>query len=90
MKNNMRRSLVLLAASATAVSTVLGALTLTGPAEATERTRAGPSACRGTAELTVTPEEGTCLSWPLDQSRARITTRPTGWPETRYRKAWGA
>jgi len=62
---HMRRSLVLAAASATAVSAVLGALALLTPAEATEQTRAGPSICRGMEQLTVPGAErleAACLS----------------------------
>lgn len=40
MKNNMRRTITL-APSATALSTVLAALALLSPAEATEQARAG-------------------------------------------------
>jgi hypothetical protein len=42
MKKNMSRSIVLMGASATAVSTALGALALTATAEVTEQVRAGP------------------------------------------------
>jgi hypothetical protein len=52
MKKNMRRTITL-AASATAVTTVLGELALLAPAEATDQTRASPSACRGMEQLTV-------------------------------------
>jgi hypothetical protein len=60
----MRRTITL-AASATAVSTVLGALALLSPAQATEQARAGPSACPGMAQLTVPGAErleAACLS----------------------------
>ena len=51
---NMRRSVVSVAASITAVTTVIGALALLAPAGAAERpSRAGPSACRGMEQLTV-------------------------------------
>ena len=51
---NMRRSVVSVAASITAVTTVIGALALLAPAGAAERpSRAGHSACRGMEQLTV-------------------------------------
>ena len=62
---DMRRSIVL-AASITAVSTVLGALAVLAPAGATKGTaRAGPSTYRGTEHHTVLGakrREVTCLS----------------------------
>ncbi|WP_346277369.1 tannase/feruloyl esterase family alpha/beta hydrolase [Pseudonocardia sp.] len=61
----MRRSIALVMTSATAVSTVLGALALPAPAEATEQASAGPSACRGMQQLTVSGAErleAACLS----------------------------
>lgn len=64
MKKNMRRTITL-AASATAVSTVLGALAVLAPAAAAEQVRAGPSACRGMEQLTVPGAErleAACLS----------------------------
>ncbi len=51
---NMRRSVVSVAASITAVTTVIGAFALLAPAGAAERpSRAEPSACRGMEQLTV-------------------------------------
>jgi hypothetical protein len=64
MRKNMRRTMTL-AASATAVSTLLGTLALLSPAEATERARAGPSTCPGMDQLTVPGAErqvAACLS----------------------------
>ncbi|MDT5025207.1 MAG: hypothetical protein QOE61_1633 [Micromonosporaceae bacterium] len=64
MKQNMRRTITL-AASATAVSTVLGALAVLTPAQATEQAPAGTSACRGMSQLTVPGAErleAACLS----------------------------
>ena len=49
----LRTSLALLAASATAVGTVMGALALTGPANATEPISPDKATCRGMARLTV-------------------------------------
>ena len=65
MKTNVRRSIVLAAASATAVSTVLGALALLTPAEARDPARADPSDCRGMQTLVVPGAErleAACLS----------------------------
>ena len=44
---NVNRSMALLAASATAVSTLIAVLALQPPAGANEKVRAGPSDCRG-------------------------------------------
>jgi len=65
MKTKMRRSIGLAAASATAVSTVLGALALLTPAEARNSARAGPTECRGMEKLVVPGAErldAACLS----------------------------
>jgi hypothetical protein len=80
---NMRRSIVLAAASATAVGTAMGALAWLAPAGATERASAGPAACRGIEHLTVPGAErleAACLS---DLTTAGTTktghTDPSDW-----------
>jgi hypothetical protein len=82
MKNRMRRSMALVAASATAVSTILGALLVTAPVEAAEQARAGPSACRGMEQLTVPGAErleAACLN-DLTTTGTTVTghTDPSG------------
>lgn len=47
------RTTITVAASATTVSTVLGALALLSPAEVTEQACTGPSTCGGMEQLTV-------------------------------------
>ena len=78
----LRTSLALLAASATAVGTVMGALALTGPANATEPSSPDNATCRGMARLTVPGAEkleAACLG---DLTTAGTTqtghTDPTG------------
>lgn len=82
MKNGMRRSMALVAASATAVSTILGALVVTAPVEAAEQALAGPSACRGMEQLTVPGAvrlEAACLN-DLTTTGTTVTghTDPSG------------
>jgi hypothetical protein len=54
---NIRRATVFAATAVTAISVALGALVVLAPAEATDRTGAGPLGCRGMSQLTVPSAE---------------------------------